>query len=257
MCEDVAVLVTVAILELVLCPHPWFAWEDYMGRPETLHHLVVEDMDCGCEGPWFESTRKSLGFFRPDCHCGGRQLCWGIVVGDFLTMVMVAKEGKSKGGGKERKSVGGGKERKSVGGGKERKSVGGGKERKSGGGGKEKKSEGKLKTKVKKCKGTTTTSTINHSSPPTSQNLRAAHLSRSINFKVRPYHQRPSELMTEPTRNPEDKQPQLFGLETSCAFSPGWSRTLFGVTLWPWAGPEFSLLTHPLANCRYYDSRPY
>ncbi|KAK3888270.1 hypothetical protein Pcinc_007657 [Petrolisthes cinctipes] len=59
------------------------------------------------------------------------------------------------------------------------------------------------------------------------ENLRAAHKSRSTNFQVRPYHQRPSESMTEPTWTLEDRQPQPFGLETSCAFSSGWSRTFW------------------------------
>ncbi|KAK3887598.1 hypothetical protein Pcinc_008302 [Petrolisthes cinctipes] len=59
------------------------------------------------------------------------------------------------------------------------------------------------------------------------RNLRAAHQSRSTNFQVRPYHQRPSESMTEPTWTLEDRQPQPFGLETSCAFSLGWSHTLW------------------------------
>ncbi|KAK3885066.1 hypothetical protein Pcinc_010720 [Petrolisthes cinctipes] len=86
------------------------------------------------------------------------------------------------------------------------------------------------------CKGTTTTSTINHFSPPTTQNLRAAHQSRSTNCQVRPYHQLPSESMTEPTWTLEDRQPQPFGLETSCASSLGWSHTLWSYLVavgWP------------------------
>ncbi|KAK3891617.1 hypothetical protein Pcinc_004505 [Petrolisthes cinctipes] len=46
------------------------------------------------------------------------------------------------------------------------------------------------------------------------KNLRAAHQSRSTNFQVRPYHQRPSESMTEPTWTLEDRQ-------TATAIRPG------------------------------------
>ncbi|KAK4327554.1 hypothetical protein Pmani_001961 [Petrolisthes manimaculis] len=39
----------------------------------------------------------------------------------------------------------------------------------------------------------------------------------------------------------------LYFLSWLVSYSPG-------VTLWPWAGPESSSLTHPLTNGRYHDS---
>ncbi|KAK4321353.1 hypothetical protein Pmani_007834 [Petrolisthes manimaculis] len=108
-----------------------------------------------------------------------------------------------------------------------------------------------------------------HQFPPTTQTLRAAHQSPPTTQRIFELltSLNPSTLLSStlpPTAIRVDDGTHLDSRrQTATAFRPrsilyflSWLVSYSpGVTLWPWAGPESSSLTHPLSNGRYHDSR--